>query len=388
MTLQFMIFFAVFFNIYFGAHGYLFLRAWQALEAVPQMRFWFGVFFWVSALTYVAGRFVERAIQNTFSDLLVWYGALWLAIFAYTLILVAGLDIVRSVFTVAGHDPAQWVSSYPLLKLATMLAVIVVTSLVVALGLRTALTPTVRTLTYTIEKDGGEKNEWSIVFASDIHLGTIVSRERAQQLVGSIRELTPDLVLLGGDIVDEDLTPVTRSDIGNVLRQIDAPYGTYAILGNHEYIGGVEEALRYLRDHEITILRDETVLVGNSFYLVGRDDVSGKHFGGSQRASLEQLMSGVDTTRPIVMMDHQPHKLGTVAADGRVDLQLSGHTHHGQLWPFNFVTMLLFEKSWGETRIGKTQFYISNGWGTWGPPIRIGNKPELVHITLRFTRRK
>lgn len=385
MSIAFFIFFGIFFTLYFGVHGYVFYRGWQVLDPAPYLKVLYASLFWLSACAYILARIVERFAQNSFTDMLVWYGSFWLAVITYLFLITLTLDIAQVIGYWMGLPLDAWFTAHPLFKAWVGGAVLLGTALVVAFGLRTALMPEVRTLAYDIAKDGGVKSEWNIVFVSDIHLGTIVNRERAQQLVGSIRELEPDIVLLGGDTVDEDIGPVVRGDIGNVLRQIDAPYGTYAVLGNHEYIGGVEDAYAYLTDHEVRILRDEAVIVGNSFYLVGRDDVSGVRFGGVERKSLGDLLRDIDTKKPVIMMDHQPQKLADVAEDGRVDLQLSGHTHNGQLWPFNFITKLIFENSWGEKKIGNTIFYVSNGWGTWGPPIRVGNKPELVHLKVRFT---
>ncbi|HET7152240.1 MAG TPA: metallophosphoesterase, partial [Candidatus Kapabacteria bacterium] len=113
-------------------------------------------------------------------------------------------------------------------------------------------------------------------------------------------------------------------------------------------------------------------------------DLSIKGFAGKQRKPLEELMRSVDKQRPVILMDHQPFRLEEAVQNG-VDLQLSGHTHHGQLWPFNFITKRMYEVSWGYKKKENTHFYVSCGAGTWGPPIRTGNTPEIMHIRLSFT---
>lgn len=175
-----------------------------------------------------------------------------------------------------------------------------------------------------------------------------------------------------------------RGDIGDSLSRINPPYGIYAVTGNHEYIGGVKEAVDYLIKHGIKVLQDEVVLIDDSFYLAGREDRSASNFGGTKRKELNDLLRGVDSSRPVIMLDHQPLSLEEVAADGRVDIQFSGHTHHGQLWPFNFITEMIYEISLGYKKIGNTNFYVSSGWGTWGPPIRTGNTPELIQLKLKL----
>jgi predicted MPP superfamily phosphohydrolase len=200
--------------------------------------------------------------------------------------------------------------------------------------------------------------------------------------VETINSLEPDLVLFPGDIVDEDLGPVIRENLGESLRSVRARYGVFAITGNHEYIGGAEEACRYLQDHGISMLRDSTAALPNGVQLVGRQDRSSHQFGGQERKPLESLMASIDRARPIVLLDHQPFHLDE-AVEAGVDLQLSGHTHHGQLWPLNHVTKAIYELSWGYLKRGSTHIYVSSGVGTWGPPVRLGNRPEILLITLR-----
>jgi hypothetical protein len=127
-------------------------------------------------------------------------------------------------------------------------------------------------------------------------------------------------------------------------------------------------------------------LVDVCFELVGREDHSIEQFDGvgTKRKTLDGVLTGVDLKRPVIMMDHQPFNLADLATDSRVDFQLSGHTHNGQLWPFNFITAAIYEVSQGYKRIGNTQFYVSSGWGTWGPPIRTSASPELVNLKLKF----
>jgi hypothetical protein len=157
----------------------------------------------------------------------------------------------------------------------------------------------------------------------------------------------------------------------------------YAVTGNHEYIGGVEPACAYLTEHGITMLRDAATVVAKSVVLAGREDISYNRGNGRKRKPLSELLNGCDRSLPIIVMDHQPFRLHEAEGQG-VDLQLSGHTHHGQLFPFNFITERVFELSWGYKKKGNTHVYVSCGVGTWGPPVRIGNTPEIVDLTLTF----
>ena len=198
-----------------------------------------------------------------------------------------------------------------------------------------------------------------------------------------IREMKPDLVLLLGDIVDGEIGPVLRGDLLQYFTWPECTDGLYAITGNHEYIGGEEAACRYLNDHGIIVLRDSSFKIDGLCTVVGREDLSSRQFGGKERKSLDTLMNNVDLRLPVILLDHQPFHLEDAERHG-VDLQLSGHTHHGQLWPFNYISQKIFEVSWGYKKKGTTHIYVSCGVGTWGPPVRTGNRPEIVNIRLSF----
>jgi predicted MPP superfamily phosphohydrolase len=205
-----------------------------------------------------------------------------------------------------------------------------------------------------------------------------------ERIVGKINGLKPDLVLLPGDVIDEDIGPVIKQNLGETLRKIQAKYGVIAVTGNHEYIGGVDAACKYLGEHGVTVLRDSSVKIKDSVYIVGREDRAIGQFARRKRRSLDDLMTEVDVSCPVILMDHQPFRLDE-AERAMVDVQLSGHTHHGQIWPFNFITQKVYEVSWGYKKKGGTHVYVSSGVGTWGPPVRTGNRPEIVHLVLTFS---
>ena len=124
-------------------------------------------------------------------------------------------------------------------------------------------------------------------------------------------------------------------------------------------------------------------MINNSFYLAGRDDRDSKRFSGKERKGLDKVLEGINLSLPVIMMDHQPFNLQQVV-DAGVDFQLSGHTHHGQLWPFGYITNAIYEISWGYKQKGNSHFYVSSGYGGWGPPVRTGNRPEILDIYITF----
>lgn len=369
--------------IYGSVNYYIFIRGWQAIPKDSPIRTYYLILFLFLALSYLAGRVIENFALSTFSDVFVWIGSFWLAIMVYLLLGVLLIDILRLINYLTGIFPQFIFKDYAKTKQVIAIILVSISFLALIAGRINALNPRIKTLEINIPKKVNSQTSWNVVVASDIHLGTIIGKSRLSFLVNTINSLKPDIVLLAGDIIDEDLAPVIKEDLGDTLRNIKAQHGVYAITGNHEYIGGVEAAVKYLGEHGIKMLRDTSVKINNSFYLVGREDRSINQFAHKKRKELKEIMLGVDKTLPVVMMDHQPFGLNEAVENG-VDLQISGHTHHGQLWPFNYITEMVYEVSWGYKKKGNTHFYVSSGFGGWGPPIRLGNRPEIVNIKLNF----
>jgi len=377
------LFFAVFFSVYGLVNYYIFIRGWEAIPPGSPLRIWYLVLFLFLALAFIAGRFLERVWYSFVSETLVWVGSFWLAAMLYFFLAVCALDLIRVVNHFFPFLGALFTADYALLKLRTAWTVLAVVALVIFAGRLNALSVRVRTIELSIAKKPLGVDSLSVVSASDIHLGSIIGRSRLRKIVDQVNALKPDLILLPGDIVDEDLGPVIRENLGEMLRSLKARLGVYAVTGNHEYIGGAEEAVAYLRDHGITVLRDSVAKIDSGLYVIGREDRSSTQFGGKKRKALAEIMSQVDRSCVLLLMDHQPFHLEEGEKEG-IDVQLSGHTHHGQLWPLNYITEAVYELSWGYVRKGSTHVVVSSGVGTWGPPVRTGNRPEIVLLKLRF----
>jgi hypothetical protein len=198
-----------------------------------------------------------------------------------------------------------------------------------------------------------------------------------------MNSLNPDIVLLAGDIVDDKAEILEQRKIGESFKRLNPKYGVYNINGNHEFINEVEASVKYAEHLGIKVLRDEYLLIDSSFYIVGREDVAMKQFTGKERKTLEQIISSINSDYLKILLDHTPVKLEQAEKNG-IDLQLSGHTHHGQIWPANIITNIIYEVSWGYLKKGNTHYYVTSGAGTWGPPVRIGSKSEIVHIKIKF----
>ena len=215
-----------------------------------------------------------------------------------------------------------------------------------------------------------------IVAANDLHLGYGIGAKELRKWIELINAENPDIVLLAGDIIDTDVKPLKEKNIADILRKIKSKYGIYAVPGNHEYISGIDKSLQFLEGAGITVLRDTTVFVDSMFYIVGRDDMSNR-----SRETIPELMATIDRSKPVIMLDHQPYHLEEVEKNG-VDLQISGHTHRGQVWPISLITDAIYENSYGYLQKGNFHIYVSSGLGIWGGKFRIGTRSEYVVITL------
>lgn len=380
-TMQFVIFFSIVIIIYSLVNYYIFIRGWQALSQNSKIRIYYLILFSVISLSFIAGRVIERFWLCPFSKTIVYVGSLWLGAMLYFFLIIVLLDFVRLInhFLPFIHHLSQ---DYAKAKLTAFYLSIGIVAIILIAGHLNALHPRVRRYNIHISKQTNI-GQLKAVAATDIHLGTIVGRNRFCNIVKKINELGPDIVLFGGDIVDEDLGAVIKENLGEALTRIKTRYGIYAITGNHEYIGGVEAAVKYMEDHNVRVLRDEVYELNESIYLVGREDYSINRFTNAERKPLSEILQNVDKARPVLLMDHQPFNLEQAIENG-IDFQLSGHTHHGQLWPFNYITQAIYEISWGYQKIKNTHFYVSCGVGTWGPPVRLGNRPEIIEFNFYF----
>lgn len=208
-----------------------------------------------------------------------------------------------------------------------------------------------------------------VVMLSDLHLGYHNRRSEFAKWVDKINEEKADLILVAGDIIDKNIQPLEVQEMHQEFLRLNAP--VVACLGNHEYYGGESNALLFYKKADITLLRDSVTTVGD-LCIIGRDDRS-----NPKRKALSELMKGVDRTKYLVVLDHQPIQLEEAEQNG-IDFQLSGHTHHGQVWPISWITESIYECAFGEWQRGSTRYYVTSGIGIWGGKFRIGTRSEYV----------
>ena len=381
-TYQFVTFISIVLLVYSAVNYLIFIRGWSALPNNSLSKGIYSFVFVCLFLAYILSRVFERTDLTELSVTLNRIGSFWLSAMLYLTLFNIFADLMRLANHFIHFFPQFITNDWQKTKLIYLLFTTISTIGILTYGFINDMNPRLKEMEIYIDKSSNLKN-LKIVMASDIHIGPIINYEKVNRLVERINELKPDLVLFPGDILDEDVSLVKKQASGEPIKNIKSKYGVFAIPGNHEYIGGIESASNYIESLGIKLLRDKFVLIDNSFYLIGRDDRSKNQFTGGKRADLSSIISEVDHQFPLIMMDHQPFGLNEAVFSG-IDLQLSGHTHHGQLWPFNYITKKIYEVSWGYKVIEKTQFYVSSGYGSWGPPVRTGNYPELVVINIKF----
>lgn len=251
----------------------------------------------------------------------------------------------------------------------------------------------------SIDKKAGKLDSLNVVLIADLHLGYNIGCRQMEQMVKKINAQDPDLVVVAGDIFDNEYEALEDPDrLAEVLRGIQSKYGVYACYGNHDIqekilagftFGGKEKKEssvkmdEFLEKAGITLLRDEYVLIDDSFYLYGRPDYERPGRGIDERKSAQEITADMDLSLPVLVIDHEPGELQELA-DAGVDADLCGHTHDGQLFPGNLTIKLMWENACGYLKKGDMHSIVTSGVGLFGPNMRVGTKSEICDIMMHF----
>ena len=381
-----LVFVAVALAVYGLVNFYIGRRGSQALSSVPVARTVFLVLFIGLAVIFPLGRILMSISKGRLTSILVEVGTLHLAVMLYAFMAVVAVDLVRLINAALPFLPKVLAAAGARTGPAVFAAVGGVVVLTVAWGAWNATRLRTVDLDLRIPRKSGVSERLTVVAASDLHLGALVGPSRLEKVVGRINALEPDIVFFAGDIVDETVTEAIEAKLGGIMRRLKAPLGLFACPGNHEFFSGLERNLACLRSCGITVLQDEAVAVAGTMTLLGRRDPSSLATG-EKRRSIGAILSGsgAPADLPLVVLDHQPIRLEE-AAEAGVALQISGHTHDGQMFPIDLINGLIYELNWGYLRKRDTQYYVTSGAGTWGPPVRIGSRAEVVRIRVEFVR--
>jgi uncharacterized protein len=379
-TSQIIIFLTVVIVIYSFANIYIYFKGYNSIQTFQNFRFRYLIIFIILASTFILGKILEARHSSVLSDILNITGGFWMAFMLYSIMFLVFSDIIILALRVPGIVNNGNILLY---RKWAYIATILISFILIGGGFINALIPHVKSYNITIGKPAGGLNNFRIAAVSDIHLGSIIRKRSMRKLSEILRKQEPDLVLLLGDIVDGEIGPVLRDDL---LKYFTCPKcidGLYAITGNHEFIGGAKRTIPYIESKGIRILKDEIVEIEGGIQLIGRLDRDSKRYYGKERKKLEELVRDVDLSKPVILLDHQPVDLSETEKYG-IDLQLSGHTHNGQMWPLNYITARIYELSYGYLKRGNTQYIVSSGYGLWGPRVRSGSRSEVLIINIKF----
>ena len=362
---------------------YVLRRGWRALAGTGAFRTVLLGVMLAGAVSVVAGRLLERSLPSLFADAVTAFGYEYLIFILYLFLLTVLVDLIRLVDFVVPFFPESWRSARTGGRLAFAL---VVGTVVIALtaGTVQALRFRTRIVPLSIAKPAGSLKTLRAVQISDVHVSPVLPASRLARIVDRVNALAPDIVFITGDLASDDTPARELVRMSEFLTRLNPPLGVFACTGNHEYYGGLEKTCAAIRAGGVRILQDEAVLVADSFYVAGRKDPTSVPRGGA-RAPLSEILKGLDRSRPVILLDHQPVHLEEAAAAG-IDLQLSGHTHNGQVFPINLINKGIYELNWGLLKKGPTWIYVTSGAGTWGPPVRLGSTSEIVLFEISFGR--
>jgi predicted MPP superfamily phosphohydrolase len=377
------LFFIIFFAVYSAVNFYIFIRGWQAISHIPILKPFNIIIFLLSALAYIIAKIFNSKLPALIYDILLWPGSFWFAFMLYFFLFIVLIDFSRLLNYLFSIYPSFITSNFQTTKLVTFISVILISSIIIIAGYLNTRNIKINHVEIEIPRKASKLGELNVVLVADFHLNPVNDGNLLDKIVRKINELNADIVLIPGDIVDDRVEILKRKNIGKELSEIKSKYGVYVSNGNHEFINGVEGADKYLREFNLNVLRDSAVLIENSFYILGREDRSKPSFTNKRRKSLGEILKEVDRSFPVIVIDHTPSGFSETV-DAGIELQLSGHTHHGQIFPLNLITNMIYEVSWGYLKKGKTQFYVTCGVGTWGAPVRLGSDSEIVKLTIRF----
>ncbi len=299
-----------------------------------------------------------------------------LPLLLYLIMTVIAADLLLGALVLSGALPRERVRSR-LFKTARLAAYLAVPVLTVISGALNHATLRVKTYRFDVPRRSAAVGALTVVFMADLHFRGVTSDRFLDDLVAKVNAQKPDLVLIGGDILEGDRRDEDTGRYERAFRRMRSTYGTFGAPGNHERFARTGGG-GFLERAGIRLLQDETVSVDRALALAGRRDSRSRN-----RKSVAELIASAPDDLPVILMAHRPTDFDKAVRAG-VAVQLSGHTHHGQLFPVNFITSLQYPLSWGHARKGGTHFIVTSGVQGWGPPVRTAGRSEIIVLRLGF----
>lgn len=344
----------------------------------------YWLIYWLISLSYILSFTFRKflSVNNILTLVFTFIGTIWIALFCYFLMIFSLVGIVKLILKKTNCNKRT--KKYLNKIYRNGIAVIVIVFIIISYGVWHATHPIITDYNININKNAGKINSLSVVMVADIHMGISIREKGIDKMVTNINNLNPDIVFFCGDLIDESTSTNLKVYMSNSFKNIKSKYGVYAIIGNHGYLTkNLQETINYLKLAKVKILQDQVVKIDNSFYVIGRNDISSPKITNQNTKTLNELLKNVDTSLPLIVLNHQPVDLDA-AQKQHINLQLSGHTHKGQFFPGNLITNILYQDDYGYLKKDNFNLIVTSGYGTWGPPIRIGTNSEIVHINIKF----
>lgn len=384
-------------NLYILRWAYLWMGTCHSILRTLGFRLIFAVIYVLLSTSLLTGFLIKN--PKSLHRMLKITGNYFLGIFLYTLVIILLADFGRILLKYVFH--ASWIHSRTAFTVAGAICALLIL-LLSACGIFHA--KYIKTTSYDviINKTIPERTSMKVVLLADTHFGYNAGVLHARELVRKINKQKPDLVCIAGDIFDNEYDAIRNPEkLEKTLRGIKSTYGVYACWGNHdlneEILAGFTfkhkdgdlsdikdpRMKKFLKNSNIHILEDESILINDHFYVIGRKDASLTEKIHETRKAPAQLTEKLDRDKPIIMIDHQPKELQELA-DAGVDLDLCGHTHDGQTFPGNFTIKLMWENPCGLLIKDNMTNITTSGAGVWGPAMRIGTDSEICSINIQL----
>lgn len=377
--MRFAVFISVFLTLYGLLHSYAFLKVRGAFSLSMWGSISLALFMAFMVFCPILVRVLERyGIESVLKVLAyagyTWMGLLFLFVCAAFVMDIYGL--LLSVVTRVFHwDLGRWMLSSKI----TFFISLAVSVLVGVYGQIEAINIRTERVVIKSPKIPEKVGKLRIVQISDVHLGLIMGEWRLERILEEVRRAQPDILVSTGDLLDGQINDISR--MADKIGSIRTPYGKYAVTGNHEFYAGIGRSLAFIEEAGFTVLRGEKLEIPGLIVMAGVDDVTANRFGLHREISEKQLLSDLPGDRFVVLLKHRP--LVEKGSEGLFDLQLSGHTHGGQIFPFSLIIKLLYPIDGGLLPLWDGAFlYVNSGSGTWGPPMRFLVPPEVSIIDL------
>jgi len=373
------LFIAVYLSIYGGAHVYGFIKIKQGLT----FGFWPGLLLGVFLVLMVAApimvRIAEKYSFNHIATVLAMIGFTWMGLLFVFVSALFFFDVYRFFLSIGRFIfQTNFLSISPTAGFSCAVSMFIACG-VMGYGFFEALDIRLEHVTITTDKLPKNLDRLRIAQISDVHLGVLVGEKQLRKILHKVKAAEPHILVSTGDLVDGRMEK--QDTLAAMLREIDTPHGKYAVTGNHEYYAGLSRSLDFTKKAGFVLLQGETQTLANLIHITGVDDPAGKYQRRPGSNSEYQVLSTLSSDLFTLLLKHQP--IVDKNSTGHFDLQLSGHTHNGQIFPFSLLTKLFYKIHPGLTRLQEGSFaYVSRGSGTWGPPVRFLSPPEVTLIEI------